>query len=556
MSKKEDVTDEIDFDFIFSKLENIQTIENQIAKLKRRNQTIVAVCIILLLSFVAIHLQILENKRDFIEGNVLKIAFTNAPDRNEALVNPWKNASFLEEVIYRSLFITDSSFTTISPELAKSYSVSDDGLTYTITLKEGLKWSDGEELTVEDIVFSIEAFLLADDVNPNLSLAFRKIIGYEDYVSGKIAYLTGISTSGNNITIKLDSNYSSFMLLLTQFVPLPKHIWENVDPIDITDNHYLFGVDDIVCSGMYYPEDISRSGNLILVQNPYYEGQKSEILQIIAYDDSENVELDYFATNDITQMVTFRGLNNYSEFPVDVYYYRYFCYNIQNSDHVDDLRVRQAINHAIDIQQLFKSLYLDSGNLIYSGIVNATSQLYDYNPEKSKQLLEEANFDFEKPYVIGYYYNDMNSRIFLEKVASYLEEVGMTVELIHLNSSELFDNPKYDMLLKELSAFNSEEWYNEYLTTNSYMSEIFGDECIFDSLVDDLVSTTSTNEYYSILNQLIEIEQDILYKLPLFTLNQCVYINTNRISLPADMTFGNVHYRSDMRLSSWSIKKS
>ena len=50
-------------------------------------------------------------------------------------------------LMFRGLFLADSTLTEVKPDLAESYEVSDDGLVYTITLKDGLKWSDGEALT-------------------------------------------------------------------------------------------------------------------------------------------------------------------------------------------------------------------------------------------------------------------------------------------------------------------------------------------------------------------------------------------------------------------------
>lgn len=555
MNKKEDATDDIDFDFIFKNTANVQVIEEQIVKLKKRNQIIVAVCVMLILSFFSIHGLFLVSKRDFIEGNVLKIAFDYNEDSDVPFLNPWENVSFIGEVLFRSLFVTNSTFTDISPELAESFYFSSDDLTYTITLKDGLKWSDGVDLTVDDITFSIHACILNDDVNPNLKTAFSKISGYQDFINGTTSHLSGISTYGNTISIKLSSHYSSFLIMLTQFVPLPMHILQDVDPIKITKNNNFFTIDNIVCNGMYVPDTINREGNIILLQNPYYEDKCSDIQQIIGYSDWKNEEIDYFYTNDITQMVTFRGLNNYSEFVIDDSHYHYFCYNVVSGTHASNLLVRQAVNHAIDIESLFNDLYLASGHLIYSGVVDVTEQVYEYNPSLAKELLTEANYNYSTPYVIAYSQTDQTFTIFLEKVVHYLGEIGMNVELLLIPLDEIFENTNYDMCFKGLSAFSIEDWYREYNTKNNKFSTIFGDTTVFDTLLNELTSTSSQNNYNVILNSLIQLEQDLLYKLPLFTLSQSVFVNTNRISLPNDIAFSNTRFRSELLLETWSIKK-
>ena len=58
---------------------------------------------------------------------------------------PWLNRSMGNNLMFRALFIaTNSDLTEVKGDLAEDYNVSEDGLTYTITLKDGLSWSDGE----------------------------------------------------------------------------------------------------------------------------------------------------------------------------------------------------------------------------------------------------------------------------------------------------------------------------------------------------------------------------------------------------------------------------
>ena len=58
---------------------------------------------------------------------------------------PWLNRNMASNLMYRSILIADSSLTKTEPDLGE-VAISEDGLTYTITLKDGLKWSDGEEI--------------------------------------------------------------------------------------------------------------------------------------------------------------------------------------------------------------------------------------------------------------------------------------------------------------------------------------------------------------------------------------------------------------------------
>lgn len=554
MAKKPD--DELDFDLIFNQDITQKNIELKLAESKKKNQTIVFCAIFIFLAFFGIRYIIGQNNQDYVDGNVLKIAAGGTLTQERySLANPWKNASFMGQVLFSTLFETDATFTYIEPLLANNLDVSPDGLTYTITLNDGLKWSDGQPLTADDVIFSFESFLLNSDVNVNMATAFQKISGCEDWRAGKTDSLTGISAEGNVITIKLDSKYNTFGLMLTQFAPLPKHILESQNPETITEIHDFFTNENPVCSGMFLSEGINDEFNIVLSQNPHYFGTQTEIEQIIAYWDWKNMEVDYFGTTDITQMVTYRSLRNYSEFDVDVFFYRYFIFNSEGGEHANDLKIRQAINHAIDIERLFEDIYLSAGSIVHGGNTNFANELYSYDPAKSIELLREANYSSAEPFVIAYYYSDANSRIFLEKVAEYLEAVGINVELARLSSAELYTDPTYDMMLKGLSSFNSEDWYNEYLSTNTNISALIGDAG-YDELVNSMTSAVSVEEFRSYMVALVELEQSQLNKLPLFTLNQCVYINTSRIQLPENMQFGNIRYTSDLRLDEWHIKKS
>lgn len=553
--KNNNEQDSLDFDFIFNNDVNQESIDNKLKDIKKRNTTIVICLIALILCSIFLYNIIQETNKDYVDGNVLKIAASGSSTEFYDLANPWKNASFIGSLLYRPLFLTDSSFTEIRPELAQSHTVSNDGLTYTVTMKENIKWSDGTNITVDDVIFSIESFLLCSDVNVNIDTAFQKIVGSDDFKTGKTSSLEGLSAEGNVLTIKLSSKYNTFAMMLTQFVPLPKHILQDQSPETLTQKHQFFVNETPITSGRFMPEGVV-DGNIVLIHNPHYDGVQTEIEKVIAYMDWENMDIDYFTTTNITQMVTFRNLKQYTEFDVDVFFYRYFVFNNDGSDAVKDVKVRQAVNHAIDIEKLFKDYYLNAGSLVYGGASDIADEKYEYNPTKALQLLQEAGYDFDHTFQIAYYYSDATSRLFLEKVAEYLEAIGMKVELVRLSSAELYKDPTYDMMLKGLSAFNSEDWYNEYLSINENMSALMGNKGEFDDLVNSMTSAVTVEEFRGYMNQLVEKEQDLLYKMPLFTLNQCVYINTDRLSIPEDMTFGNTRYQSSINLDEWTIKKS
>ena len=101
------------------------------------------------------------------------------------------------------------------------YTVSDDGLTYTFVLQDDLKWSDGEPITADDIVWNVETALKAAQVASAFTSCFGYIEGAAEYVAGEADSISGIAVDGNTITFTLTAPYAFFLKNLANFSFLP-----------------------------------------------------------------------------------------------------------------------------------------------------------------------------------------------------------------------------------------------------------------------------------------------------------------------------------------------
>lgn len=500
--------------------------------------------------------------RDYIDGNVLNLAYIDDRTAQEGrIVSPWKNQGIYSTLMFRALFLADANFESVTCDLAESYEILDDGSTYRITLKDNLFWSDGEPITMDDVVFSIETCLITNDVNSIFTTAFNKISGIEAYMADPSVGLSGLEQDGNTLLIHLDTRHQSMIQILAQLSILPKHVLENEDFDSLNDNDF-WGTP--VVNGMYQIGSFIPDECFILVRNEYYEDTPPKIDEIHLLFDFETVNLDYYSTNTITDMISYRAMKGIEEYDVNMLFYRYFIFNItgvdgKENEAMQDERVRQAIAYAIDVESVFYDIYFQAGTLLDSGVPDddMPTTLLGYNPDTARALLEEAEYDFDRPLRITYYYTDETSVYFLERVARDLEAVGFTVELIYASngSADLFDTREYDIALKGLASFDVTEWYNEYHSDQSTFPYIWGDAGEFDSLID--VLTTEVNEvvYDAALDKLEVLEQELIYKLPLFSLKQALYINESRVSVPSDITFGNTWYRYDIDFEEWEIKR-
>lgn len=526
---------------------------------------ITIVVVVVVVAFFVSQTDSLTREGDYIGGNTISMPSTGYWDGDREVVpSPWKNMNFASILMHRALFLADSSFETTSPDLANSLIISSDSMTYTIEMKDGIKWSDGEPLTVDDVVFSLEQVFFAEEVNGIYIAAFSQIQGADDYQKDPSIGISGLSVEENTITIQLIAPYPAMEQVLAQFTIVPKHILEALDMISINDN-LEYWKNPVVC-GMYKMGEIVLGETVQLIKNEYYEGISPQIEEIVFKTDYLK-SIDYFSTNNIEEIMNLRAMKGMQEYQVDVLFYRYFIFNMIGVDGVEneamqDIRVRKALGYAIDRETLIHNVYLGTGAIIDSGVpashsayVGADTSI-EYDPEKAKELLEEARYDFERPIRLTYYYMDDISKTFMEGVARNFEAIGLTVELFKIEAgSELYNEREYDLGLKGLSAFSLLEWYAEYDDDNPNFRNIFGGETEFEPLLNDLSATVDIKEIDVILRELQYLEVEHYFKLPLFTLNHSVFINTNRINIPEDVVFANTYYRYDVNFEEWSVKK-
>ena len=480
---------------------------------------------------------------------------------------PWMNLYILGGLMWRTLFFVETDMSTLNPDLASGYEVSEDGLTYTIDFVGG-KWSDGEEMTINDVVFSIKANLKAAASNGIYTSAFSKIEGAAEWREGTADDLAGLTVDGNKLTIKLTSPHNTLPNVLAQFAILPEHCLKDADLLEIANSEFW---SNPVTSGMYRLDEFKAGAYYTLVPNEYYGGTAPKIQKIIVNFVANTVTaaqaglVDMYNTNNQGDIAEFNKIQGMTMFPVDILFYRYFLANIKGVDGKEnpamaDVRVRQAILHAIDRETLSESLFPGLAHISNSGVAadNPASigTEYEYNPELAKQLLAEAGYDMNRPIRILYYYSDQASVDFMDAIAYYLGEVGLKTEVTKTSNGtqDLFQTREHDVGYKGLSAFDISEWYGEYSSSNANFRNVFAGDTAFDPYIDQYNAATSQEEKDEALRKLQEVEAEKVYKLPLYTIGNNVFVNTDRVQLPEGITFGNPWYKTNIHFEDWELK--
>jgi len=116
-------------------------------------------------------------------------------------------------LIYSSLFKLDSNLE-LQPDLAESYEVSQDRRQYTIKLKSGITWHDGQPFTADDVIFTIASIQTPDYNSPLLS---------------QFQGVTVNKVDDSTVTFTLKEPYTPFPISLTTKI-IPQHVWENIAP--------------------------------------------------------------------------------------------------------------------------------------------------------------------------------------------------------------------------------------------------------------------------------------------------------------------------------------
>ena len=474
-------------------------------------------------------------------------------------------------MLFRTLLMADSKYESTTPDLAKEWKKSDDGKTYEFTLKDDVKWSDGQALTAADVEFSVRLALKASVINGIFPAAFLKVEGAKDFKEDKADKVSGITVEGNKVTFKLTAPVGNFEQIMAQFYILPKHKLESENPLELNNSKFW---NSPVTSGMYKVKEVSAGNFIEYARNENYEKAKPKFDKVVYNYISDPVlalqdgKSYFFTTNKPQEISQLDTVSSLTKKPIDILFYRYFIVNLAGIDGkgnsaLANPKVREAILYAINREELSKSIFPEISEVNNTGVPTAldaylkTANKYEYNPEKAKQLLKEANYDASKPLVLTYYYKDQASQDFMQAVSYQLDQVGIKNEVTQITSDAttgLFKTRKYDLGYKGLSSFGYESWYGEYASTNTNFNNITNGDTSFDELTKKLTEASDVKERNAILADLQKLEQEKLLKLNLFTFKNFLYLNTEKVSIPDDVQFGNPFYKFDYKFETWDAK--
>ena len=418
----------------------------------------------------------------------------------------------------------------VQPGQAESYEVSDDGLTWTFHMRDGLKWSDGSDLTAADFEYSFKRLASPDTAAPYAETVVGMIDGYQDAIGNPDedgntttdpdwdALNVRASEDGKTLTVQLSYPCSYFDKLASFVATSPVQ----QATVEANGDAWCTEPDTYVCNGPYMITEWTPSERIVLSKNPYYVGgwDSSKIVSdtitlllledssasYAAYNSGEAQLVKDVPTDEIPSLTR---AEDGGDFYLDEIMGTYYISLNDQEEPFTDIRVRKALSLAIDrdyvANTIMQGIYTPATALVGPGIVDENgyfmdnanggepyiSDDYEANLEEAKSLLAEAGYpDGEGFPTITYSANDAGYHI---PVAEYLQqawgELGITMNIDKVEWSSFIPMRRagdYDISRNGWSMdYNDPSNMLELFTTNNGNNDGKYANPEFDQVIED-----------------------------------------------------------------------
>ncbi|WKA56482.1 ABC transporter substrate-binding protein [Planococcus shixiaomingii] len=288
----------------------------------------------------------------------------------------------IDNLLFRGLTKPDEE-NKVTPDLAKSWEISDDQLTYTFKLRQNATWQDGEPVTAQDVKFTFDQLL---DPKTNTPIA------------GEFNEISSVKVIGiHEVEITLNRPFPPLLDKLKIGI-IPEHLLRGEDLNTTEFNQNPVG------NGPFKLKTWDSDHTITLERNDNYYGPAPKLDEVVfkAVPDA-NTRILQLKTGEIdlaliepNQLASTKHSDPYSVHEIPTADYRAVLYNFELPLFQDN-KVRQAMNYAVNRNELVEGILAGKGEAAYgplqkswAGTSNGAG--YTYNPQKAKQLLAEAGW--------------------------------------------------------------------------------------------------------------------------------------------------------------------
>jgi peptide/nickel transport system substrate-binding protein len=377
------------------------------------------------------------------------------------------------------------------PGLAESWEGSDDGLTYTYTLREGLQWSDGEPLTADDVVYTIERSRDEEWANHFSTVANLEAVAVDDR------------------TVEITSSVPDPRLPTMDVYIVPEHVYSDIAADDLAAYDGLDGV----ASGQYSLSEWRSGQDWTMTKNPNWYGRDNGIDRLVfrVFTNGDAMvaalqagEID--AAHEVPRSALER-LESEPDIEVVSGEQGTFTQLAMNGGAggigdghpaLQDLTVRHAIAHAIDRDVLFERVALGTGSVGTVMVPSADpvwtpelseDEAFEFDPDRANQLLDDAGYlDTDGDGVrempdggdaLRFRYIERSesepAAAIREFVTQWLADVGIATEVEVMDDGQLYEASiagEYDLFVWGWTPFVDPDPQLSYFTCDQLTTDV------------------------------------------------------------------------------------
>ncbi|MFP4457436.1 MAG: ABC transporter substrate-binding protein [Clostridia bacterium] len=396
-------------------------------------------------------------------------------------------SSGITNFAYDSLLKEDENLEIVG-ELAENWEVSEDGKTITFYLQDDVNWHDGEQLTADDVVFTMNMIL-----DPNYTGVLASDLKYVEKV---------VAVSDFEVEMKLSQMDAPIMEALASPAMgiIPEHVFKDVPADELREHPDSWSP---MGTGPYkFVEYVSGQYTVFEANEEYWgEGPYIKTIMIKHFQDNqsvlsafENGDIDYIAripVEDIDRLKS--SLANevtFVEAPNNGYYYIGLK---QNHKHLKDKNVRQALMYSLDRQSIIDTIFQGYGTIINSHSVPIswahTDDVNEYpqDLDKAQELFEEAGYTKDDD---GFLYNEDGEKLeftivsmsgeeekanIIAMVIEQWKEAGADVDVEYYERSVLFnkylDVGEFESYMWGWNLSNDPDSFNQFHSSQAKLNE-------------------------------------------------------------------------------------
>lgn len=426
------------------------------------------------------------------------------PQDLDSLVPSLSQGAGTQEIlynIYEGLYKPDSEGNLI-PAVASDYTMSEDGLVYTFTLRDGIKFHNGNPVTAADVKYSIETCAGLNGGEPVIS-AFSNIVSVE-------------TPDDSTIVITLEKSSNSFMAILAT-------VEAAIVPADVEDLQT-----NPIGTGPYKFVSRSLQENVVLERFDDYWGEPAHIkdvtLKVLADGDSIVMNLKGGAVDLVARVSTAQAAELGDDFEVleGTMNLVQAVYLNNAVEPFDNEKVRQALSYAVNKQEILDFVSEGKGTPVGSSMfpafgkyyIEELNDIYTTDIEKAKSLLTEAGYPDGFSFTMKVPSNYQQHIDTAQVVAEQFKQIGVTanIELIEWETwlSDVYQGRDFEATLvgvdastltagAMLSRFRSDAHNNFVNYNNEAYDAAYEDALAAEAVMDDEKATQAYKECETIL---------------------------------------------------------